>query len=525
MRPASTGPERVAKADSVTKVKEAEARPAGPLLISVSLARQRLTVFDANGPIAESPISSGRIGYATPTGIFTILEKNKIHHSNLYSGAPMPNMQRLTWSGVALHAGALPGYPASHGCIRLPHGFSQKLFGMTKMGARVIVSREPVAPAAFTHDQLFAAFPPENELKSASNAGSAVQVAANTTALESGGDVGAASIGLGAAAAVDGAMKAEPAKLSFQERRRKEAEELTAAIRTAGYRKLEASVFLASAAREAERARVPYNKARVENLRLTQDSRQALAQKDDAYQDLANFNRKIEGSKTADSDANIQEKKRALEDKAAAAADAADLADDALKTAIEAMKVVEDASLQAERKRRLALSTYSIALAELSASLKKEQDMKRREAKRALPVSVFISRKTQRLYVRQGFEPILDAAVTFDRPEEPVGTHVLTALDYGTNKTKLTWSAVSVQSGAGKSDKTLSRKERGEVAAAAAAPASALTATAALDRIKIPDEAREQIVDLMKPGSSVVISDNGISGETGEYTDFIVLTR
>jgi lipoprotein-anchoring transpeptidase ErfK/SrfK len=96
----------------------------GPLVINVSLSRQRLTVYDANGPIAESPVSSGRVGYGTPAGVYSIVQKKRQHYSNLYAGASMPNMQRITWSGVALHAGALPGYPASHGCIRLPHGFS-----------------------------------------------------------------------------------------------------------------------------------------------------------------------------------------------------------------------------------------------------------------------------------------------------------------------------------------------------------------------------------------------------------------
>ena len=111
----------------------------GPLTLVVSLNRQRVSVYDGTARIADAPVSSGRQGYPTPTGIFTVLQKNRIHYSNLYDAAPMPFMQRLTWSGVALHAGNLPGYPASHGCIRLPMKFAEKLFATTSMGSNVYV--------------------------------------------------------------------------------------------------------------------------------------------------------------------------------------------------------------------------------------------------------------------------------------------------------------------------------------------------------------------------------------------------
>ena len=99
-------------------------------------------------------------GHPTPTGIFSILEKNRIHHSNLYGSAPMPFMQRVTNSGVAMHAGELPGYPASHGCIRLPYSFSKSLFGITPMATRVIVARDDVSPVPFAHPLLFTPLPP-----------------------------------------------------------------------------------------------------------------------------------------------------------------------------------------------------------------------------------------------------------------------------------------------------------------------------------------------------------------------------
>lgn len=140
----------------------ATAKPNGPLIIAVSLQHQSLKVFDAGGLYAEAPVSTGMRGHTTPTGVFSVIQKNKWHRSNIYSGAPMPYMQRITWSGIALHAGALPGYPASHGCIRLPNAFAARLWDWTRRGARVVVSHGEVAPQAIAHpllDALPAAVP------------------------------------------------------------------------------------------------------------------------------------------------------------------------------------------------------------------------------------------------------------------------------------------------------------------------------------------------------------------------------
>ncbi|HEU4957641.1 MAG TPA: L,D-transpeptidase family protein, partial [Sphingomicrobium sp.] len=123
-----------------------EAAPEGPALLVVNLATQRAILFRNGVPIGASTVSTGRKGYETPTGVFTVLEKKKEHYSKTYDNAPMPNMQRLTWKGIALHAGNLPGYPASHGCIRLPMKFSSLLFGATKLGMTVIITSLPVRP-------------------------------------------------------------------------------------------------------------------------------------------------------------------------------------------------------------------------------------------------------------------------------------------------------------------------------------------------------------------------------------------
>ena len=118
--------------------------PLGPILIYVDLSRQRATVYRNGVRIGVSTISSGRDGHATPTGVFTILQKDANHKSNLYNAAPMPFQQRLTWDGVALHAGGLPGYPESHGCVHLPMGFAKALFGVTALGGTVVIEGDAI---------------------------------------------------------------------------------------------------------------------------------------------------------------------------------------------------------------------------------------------------------------------------------------------------------------------------------------------------------------------------------------------
>lgn len=120
--------------------------PSGPMLIIVNRATQRLIVYRNGVPIAVSTVSTGRTGRRTPTGVFTILEKQVTHFSSLYDSAPMPFMERLTWDGVAMHGGTLPGYPASHGCIRLPHAFAKLLYGETRVGMVVVVTDSTELP-------------------------------------------------------------------------------------------------------------------------------------------------------------------------------------------------------------------------------------------------------------------------------------------------------------------------------------------------------------------------------------------
>jgi len=137
--------------------KETGTKPQGPIIIAVSIDKQKVRIFDDHGVFAEAPVSTGMRGHPTPTGVFSVIQKHKLHHSNIYSGAPMPYMQRITWSGVAMHAGVLPGYPASHGCIRMPMSFAVKMWNWTRMGARVFVTPgEIMTPVSFSHPLLAA---------------------------------------------------------------------------------------------------------------------------------------------------------------------------------------------------------------------------------------------------------------------------------------------------------------------------------------------------------------------------------
>src|SRR5262245_11810173 len=141
------------KSDAAAEAKKKPA-PVGPVLAVVSLANQRISVYGPAGLIGQSPVSTGMPGYRTPAGVFSILQKHKFHRSNIYWNAPMPYMQRITWSGVTLHAGPIPGYAASHGCIRLPHQFAVKLWGLTKIGARVVIAPGDASPLNISSAQL-----------------------------------------------------------------------------------------------------------------------------------------------------------------------------------------------------------------------------------------------------------------------------------------------------------------------------------------------------------------------------------
>ena len=168
-----------------------EDRPKGPLQIIISIADQRVSLFDNGALIARSSVSTGIQGHPTPLGVFSVISKQRWHRSNIYSAAPMPYMQRITWSGIALHAGVVPGHPASHGCIRLKNDFAIRLWHLTKRGTRVIIAHDDVQPVEITNPHLFKpkAVSGSPEFQTATVAGKSIGAAASTAAATNGSPV------------------------------------------------------------------------------------------------------------------------------------------------------------------------------------------------------------------------------------------------------------------------------------------------------------------------------------------------
>ena len=327
-----------------------------PFQLIVSIAEQQVAVYDQKGFLARADISSGMSGHPTPMGVFTVLSKAKWHESNIYSGAPMPYMQRITWSGIALHAGPRPGYPASHGCIRLPEDFAVRLFQTTKVGTRVIVTRAPAEPVAIEHAKLFIHQAPEEPAAPLAE----VKVMAET--------------GLSLAAKTSSDQNSSPPAPVI-------APEVTGA--------------------------------------------------------------------TA------------------------------------APPAVKNPALR--------------------------------------PISVFVSRKQQKVFVRQGFTPLLALPATIAEPDRPVGTHVFTALAFKDDGAAFRWTAVSIPSSYRQSARTGKRHHR-DAAEDTKSGVGVANATEALDRVTLPPEAMQLISALISPGSSLIVSDNELSDETDADTDLIVLT-
>ena len=337
----------------LAKKAEPQDPPKGPLQIIVSIADQQLSLYDNGALIARSSVSTGVQGHPTPLGVFSVISKERWHRSNIYSGAPMPYMQRITWSGIALHAGVVPGHPASHGCIRLTNDFAIRLWHLAKRGTRVIIARDEVRPLEIANSHLFVS---TSKAAPVLPEPSAVTVTGNDN---------------NTAPATHGALLSNA-----------ETPEVT---------------------------------------------------------DL-----QIPGSMPA---------------------------------GIARQKVV--------------------------------------------PISVFVSRKLSRLFVRQGFTPLFDVPVKIQNPEQPLGTHVFTAMDSQNAGTSIRWTVVSLPEQLPPAKK----REAGIKQIVATAPSVMLPdkANEALDRIETPREAIEQISQLLTPGSSLIISDYGISDETGTDTDFIVV--
>jgi hypothetical protein len=397
-------------------------REAGePIMAIVSIKSQQVTFYDADGWILRAPVSTGTTGRETPAGVFAVIEKDKDHHSTMYDDAWMPNMQRITWNGIALHGGPLPGYAASHGCVRMPYDFAENLFEKTQIGMRVIISPNDAAPVDFSHPALFM---PNKQ-----------------------------------------AIAAAPARADMLSR---EAEEATRAAD-------ETKKTAATATREA--ASLPASLRKLEQLKARADAELVFAGKS------------LASAKTDQAKARAEELKQKASTKAADAATQLDTAKADAQPKRDAAAAAKDAAKTAATRKADAVKAAT-------------------EAKLALePASVYVSRATQKLYVRRNthkpapdgggevFDTSIEVPVTIRNPDRPIGTHVFTAT--AKNDAGLRWTVVTIDSGDDAKD--------------------------ALDRITIPQDVLDRIAPTALPRSSIIISDEPLSRETNYRTEFVAV--
>jgi len=396
-------------------------RDAGePIMAIVSIKTQQVTFYDADGWILRAPVSTGITGRETPAGVFAVIEKDKDHHSTMYDDAWMPNMQRITWNGLALHGGPLPGHAASHGCVRMPYGFAENLFDKTRIGMRVIIAPNDAAPVEFSHPALFV---PNAE------AIAAAPGRAETLVRE-------------AAEAVKAADEAKKAAATAA----RETASFMASLRKLEWLKTRADAELAFADKALAAAKADQAKARAEDLK----QKAAL--------------------KVAEAGMQLDTAKADAKSKLAAAA--------AAKDAAKAAETKKAATAKAATQAKLALE----------------------------PVSIYISRATQKLYVRRNthkrwpdggevFDATIEVPVTIRNPDKPIGTHVFTAM--ARNEAGLRWTAVTIDEGDDAKD--------------------------ALDRITIPQDLLDRIAPTALPRSSIIVSDEPLSRETNYRTEFVAV--
>jgi len=368
--------------------------PKGPLQIFISINQQKLHLYSDGVHVADTSIATGVPSLPTPLGVFSVIQKQVFHRSNIYSNAPMPYMQRITWSGVAMHEGESIGHRASHGCIRMPHDFAVRLYRLTKLNTRVVIANAELKPVEFADPHLFVhkEAPPE------------------------------------IAAPVAGDLQPVVAKPA----------ELVVHADTAA--PVQSDIVTPQAAAPAI---------------ASDQNRESAAPGTDPRAPAA----------------------------AATPATPADLA--------------------------------KVAVA------------------KKLPISIFISRKRQRLYIRQDFAPLFDVPVTIAQPEAGFGTHVFTALEFtGPEHATLRWDVVSLP---GEPPKRVRRVEerrdrygrvrRREIEEERASESPPPNPAQVLARIEIAPEVNDAIAQMIGPGATLIVSDQGLGDETGEGTDFVVVTH
>ena len=542
------------------------AKPQGPLIIAISIRNQNLRIYDANGFFAETPISTGMAGHPTPMGVFSVIQKQKLHHSNIYSGAPMPYMQRITWSGIAIHAGVLPGYPASHGCIRMPMAFAVKMWGWTKMGARVVIAPGELSPASFSHPLLaaqklspqpVAAAEPKADVLPVVKSGATpdadgtTRIATSEPGLELRSTVGHED---GGKPAIDDPAATAPLR---EQTHTADAGELSAAKApvTMSDATSPRDDLPAAAEPDAGAAHLAVNGA---------SAKTGDAPKPDTSSDVGASRAdpttpgRTEAASPEPRAAAGKSAEAAVPEIRSAGADAADPtskrpdgvqapADGAAaisKAIASDSRKADDASKSAEKSNEKPTPGVKAAIdsrvtvgdekkdqtrlpdTEKAAGAKPDPAMAA-GPKRSGQISVFVSRKDSKLYVRQNFAPLFDVPITIAPSDRPLGTHVFTAQVDPEDANRLHWSVISLPAPARRDEDERASRRRRIAGAAEIKPLPQPDSPAeALDRLAIPADAMARITDALSTGASIIVSDQGIAaGETGEGTDFIVSLR
>jgi hypothetical protein len=442
--------------------------PKGPLQMVVSIGQQHVTLYANGVRVGQSKVSTGTASHPTPTGVFSVIEKDRWHRSNLYDNAPMFYMQRLTWSGVAMHEGILPGYAASHGCIRLPTDFASRLWLITRLGVRVVVARNDPAPYEFDHPKLFSPMQkPAAKISEAQPSGEGLRPTIATAEL----GIGKHPIVFAQSTVIDdsGHGTDTPEQSPVQ-------------------------------SPDSPEAAPPPAPPPIEEIIASTPKSETL---------------KSETLKSAEErPAPIGEVAPPSLEPAAAETTEAPAAAPATQQAAETPSSAEPEKREpVEAEPRKPVPPRSRA---------------GEPPKRAGQVAVFISKQEKKVFVRQGFLPVFDMPIEIADPDQPLGTHVFTAMEFKDDGARIRWNAITMPP-----DQARPVDRRGKHKAGKRTPEPAptveaktpSTAAEALDRIKLPQEAIERIGELVTPGSSLVVSDHGLGRETGRYTEFIVLTR
>jgi lipoprotein-anchoring transpeptidase ErfK/SrfK len=502
-----------------------ENMPKGPLQLMVSINDQRAVLYSNGVRVGETKVSTGTASHPTPTGVFSIIQKNRWHRSNLYGAAPMFFMHRLTWSGIALHEGHLPGFAASHGCIRMPTDFVSRLWNVSRLGMRVVVARVQLAPQEFTHAKLFQpAQKPIDNTPSTSEGPAELRRSLDTTGQGLVRFAQAETIASDAAIATDGPTDAQTIAAGASVAADKWSRQSAQAVGAEASAIVPATSTASDAGASSAPAPIDTAVAPVEPAPVVANAPAAIeppaAATEVATTTVAPAAAASEPVTTSTVIVPAAEP---------ASSDAAQSAETAPAETAPAAPAATAAAAASAEPARPAIDPDELTLPRPAPLRTRAAE----PAKRNGQVAVFISGKEKRIFVRHAFVPVFDMPIEIENPGKPLGTHTFTALEAVDGGTRMRWNLVSMPLTAGQGVATPAGKKRAakqlpkrpKYVRGAVITSESSNATEALDRVNIPQEALDRIAELLTPGSSLIISDEGLGRETGRYTEFIVETR